>query len=270
MQQADESSATNPPRFDLASENGLLLCQARDLHNFFVDRVQAAPTSETFVLAGCSPDDELAKYCSKSRTELGNVDVRVLDDSGRAIGIYGVASVAVTQCRPNAADPTLLDIATIGLLYNHPHPIEKMLWERWRKGLPATRNEWAIYTKDERKAWLEVVRNFSVCTREGADDEQGSSYELDGRYVTDPVSFYCALGEAINGPGGYFGSNLDGLTDCLRGGFGATAPFHLVWSGAKVGRTHLGQPSSLESYSESYLDALLDVFASAGVMVEFQ
>ena len=28
------------------------------------------------------------------------------------------------------------------------------------------------------------------------------------------------MGEAVNGPGGYFGRNLDAFADCLRGGFG--------------------------------------------------
>ncbi|MGP3917619.1 barstar family protein [Nonomuraea sp. 10N515B] len=35
-------------------------------------------------------------------------------------------------------------------------------------------------------------------------------------HITDEVAFYRAMGEAINGPGGYFGRNLDALDDCLR------------------------------------------------------
>ncbi|MGI5177242.1 barstar family protein [Dactylosporangium sp. CA-152071] len=55
----------------------------------------------------------------------------------------------------------------------------------------------------------------------------------------DIEGFYCALGEAVNGPGGYFGWNLDALDDCLRGGWGARAPFTLVWRHAHVARRHL-------------------------------
>jgi hypothetical protein len=40
---------------------------------------------------------------------------------------------------------------------------------------------------------------------------------LDGRFVTDIEGFYCALGEAINGPGGYFGWYPRGLYECLCG-----------------------------------------------------
>lgn len=48
------------------------------------------------------------------------------------------------------------------------------------------------------------------------------TYVLDGRGVTDRAAFYTALGAALNGPGGYYGSNLDALADCLHGGFGPT------------------------------------------------
>jgi hypothetical protein len=33
-------------------------------------------------------------------------------------------------------------------------------------------------------------------------------YHLDGRYVTDDDGFYRAIGEAVNGPGGWFGGDL--------------------------------------------------------------
>ena len=39
---------------------------------------------------------------------------------------------------------------------------------------------------------------------------------LDGRHVTDLASLFCAVGEAFNGPGGYFGGNFTALDDCLR------------------------------------------------------
>jgi RNAse (barnase) inhibitor barstar len=72
-----------------------------------------------------------------------------------------------------------------------------------------------------------------------ADRSAGATYDLDGRFVTDIEGFYCAVGEAINGPGGYFGWNLDALDDCFSGGFGAWAPFRLVWHDSSVAREHL-------------------------------
>lgn len=45
-------------------------------------------------------------------------------------------------------------------------------------------------------------------------------YVIDGAAVTSLQDLYRAFGEAVNGPGGYFGGTLDGLFDCLLGGFG--------------------------------------------------
>ncbi|MFH8468838.1 barstar family protein [Streptomyces sp. NPDC017991] len=56
----------------------------------------------------------------------------------------------------------------------------------------------------------------------------------------DEPGFFCALGEAVNAPGGYFGRNLDALDDCLRGRWGTRRPFTLIWHDAEVARTGLG------------------------------
>ena len=46
------------------------------------------------------------------------------------------------------------------------------------------------------------------------------TYRIDGSRITSTSDFYAEIGRAVNGDGGYFGSNLDALADCLRGGFG--------------------------------------------------
>ncbi|MFJ6511823.1 barstar family protein [Streptomyces sp. NPDC091406] len=45
-------------------------------------------------------------------------------------------------------------------------------------------------------------------------------YVLDGRRIRTLEDFWLVMGEAVNGPGGYFGRGLDSFADCLRGGFG--------------------------------------------------
>lgn len=49
----------------------------------------------------------------------------------------------------------------------------------------------------------------------------------------------CALGEAINGAGGYFGKDIQSFDDCLFGGFGLTAPCRIVWRNADLSRRTL-------------------------------
>lgn len=56
------------------------------------------------------------------------------------------------------------------------------------------------------------------------DRLRGTAYHPGGRRITDEDGSYCALGEAVNGPGGCFGRNLDvcdALEDCPRGTRGA-------------------------------------------------
>ncbi|MUM17609.1 ribonuclease inhibitor [Mycobacterium sp. CBMA271] len=56
------------------------------------------------------------------------------------------------------------------------------------------------------------------------------TYVVDGSHIHSRADLFAELGRAVNGPGGYFGSNLDALVDCLRGGFGTPddEPFRFV------------------------------------------
>jgi hypothetical protein len=53
------------------------------------------------------------------------------------------------------------------------------------------------------------------------------TYVLDGRQIRTLEDFWPVIGEAINGPGGHFGRNLDAFTDCLSGGFGCRRRLNL-------------------------------------------
>ena len=108
-------------------------------------------------------------------------------------------------------------------LHDPPSPAARPIWQLWSAGRPQAKNLWAAHDRVE---WLRAA--LAHARAEGPDRPPGGTYRLDGTHVTDIVSFYCALGEAVNGPGGYFGWNLDALADCLRGGFGATPPFTVV------------------------------------------
>ncbi|MGW0792363.1 barstar family protein [Streptomyces sp. NPDC002911] len=57
------------------------------------------------------------------------------------------------------------------------------------------------------------------------------TYVIDGSGITGLDSFWDAIGEAVNGPGGYFGRSLDAFADCLGGGFGTPedGPFVIEW-----------------------------------------
>ncbi|MFI9326120.1 barstar family protein [Kitasatospora sp. NPDC052868] len=97
-----------------------------------------------------------------------------------------------------------------------------------------------------------------------------AAYRLEGRGITDRAAFYTALGAALNGPGGYFGGNLDALADCLRGGFGPRPPFTLVWADADTARRHLTGQVFIGERRLDYFDAILDTLRAGGVAVELR
>src|ERR1700737_1985099 len=68
------------------------------------------------------------------------------------------------------------------------------------------------------------------------------TYEIAGDNIRSLEDFYIVIGEAVNGPGGYFGSNLDALSDCLRGGFGTpdTGGFQFRWFRHEESARNLG------------------------------
>ncbi|MBT2366637.1 barstar family protein [Streptomyces sp. ISL-10] len=74
-----------------------------------------------------------------------------------------------------------------------------------------------------------------------------TTYAIDGAEVTDLDSFWTVIGEAVNGPGGYFGRNLDALADCLRGGMGTPddGDFVVEWRDHELSRRALGREETV-------------------------
>jgi RNAse (barnase) inhibitor barstar len=151
--------------------------------------------------------------------------------------------------------------------HDSPQSGARHIWERWRTARPDEINQWAVYGPEGRREWLEVVGRSSFGQAGPLDRPAGRVYYLDGAHVTDESSFYLAVGEAINGPGGYFGWNLDALNDCLRGGFGATTPFTLIWSDSQVARQSLSRTLEPGDDPPTFFDVIQAIFAEHDVGV---
>ncbi|WP_369382547.1 barstar family protein [Streptomyces sp. cg36] len=219
-----------------------------DLSGFFVD---ADDDWRTFRALRCA---------ASGRPAAGEVDelkVRVLDSRGGVLGSYDVSAVHIEEAEEEG-QPVL---EVTGYLLSRPHPLAPAAWDRWREPGELRAGAWASLPAPVRRAWLDCVRlhHFAAPRRTGAD-VSGGVYELDGRHITDWVGLYCALGEALRGPGGYFGGTLDALRDCLNGGFGVRAPFQLNWHSVATARAHLG---------DGYVDDVVETIRSAGATVTF-
>lgn len=86
--------------------------------------------------------------------------------------------------------------------------------------------------------------------------------------MTDEAGLYCALGEAIGGPGAYYGWNRDALADCL--GDGVPLPFTLVWHRSEVARAALAADGTDSHTAKGFFTQILDLLRRYGLDVVLQ
>ncbi|MEC3996359.1 barstar family protein [Actinacidiphila sp. DG2A-62] len=110
------------------------------------------------------------------------------------------------------------------------YPEAERIWPRWASGVPLEKGEWYRLSENYQAAWLHVAQNswFASSHRAGCYGTDNVVH-LDGAHISTRSGFFCALGEAVNGPGGYFGSNLDALADCISSDFGEGRLVRVVW-----------------------------------------
>jgi RNAse (barnase) inhibitor barstar len=221
-------------------------------------------------LEGCLPHGGLRKsvgHVGGRRAMAGNAWFGLLDGGGAAMGSYFVDEVTVIDVKPSARGVGLVDL-TVTLWCENALPGAERVWNLLRSGHLNRTGMWHGLAREDRHAWLSVALWSREYQRRGKPDAPaGQVFTLDGRHIVDRDSFYCAIGEAINGPGGYFGWNLDALDDCLRGGWGATAPFTLHWDSSAEARTRLVERVPANDREVALFDLLLEIFEERGVSV---
>jgi hypothetical protein len=205
----------------------------------------------------------VTEHCDSSR-QLSCRPRRALDPEEAALEIRDdrgelltdrLPWATVSDWRPSSCGADLIDLEIDGGRFTPVPEYARSIWERWLAGPPDAVNAWAGLDTRCRGAWLDLARE-RACRRSHHARPAGHAYELDGRHITDEPALYLALGEAVNGPGGYFGGCLAALDDCLRGTFGYTAPTTLLWRDAATAREHLSH--ALTPEGQPY-----DLFASA-------
>jgi len=82
--------------------------------------------------------------------------------------------------------------------------------------------------------------------------EGGPTYVLHGLRIRTLNDFWREIGEAVNGPGGYFASGLDALDDALSGGMGQPEDGRctFVWEDSAVSRAALGYEETVRALEE--------------------
>ena len=116
-------------------------------------------------------------------------------------------------------------------------------------------HDWLPLPRAAREEWLNEARSIALADPGLVTQAPpGTRFELPGRIITDLTAFLCAVGEAVNGPHGYFGRSLNSFQDCLDGGFGASRPSTLVWKDAETSRAALGH-AAMQEWANEQLEA---------------
>lgn len=118
--------------------------------------------------------------------------------------------------------------------------------------------EWYSLSHHDRYRKLTEVRQQWCQRLRDNEDIPGRTVHLDGAWIDDIPSFYLSLGEAINGPNGYFGACLDALDDCLNGGFGVLYPLTIRLSHFDRVRAALDGRAWCRFHAESFREVVAD------------
>ncbi|MGH4032564.1 barstar family protein [Actinomycetota bacterium Odt1-20B] len=226
------------------------------------DPAAAAPEEPPVRLLGCAPRGALRTALDAGKEALGHAALLRLDESGKTL--EEAAEGELIAWIPSARGRGLVDLS-LDPWSDRPPPVARQVWDTWWPGRPTEPNLWAPLTTEGRHHWMGTA--LVNRARYTPDAGPGATYHLDGRHITDVPGFYCALSEAVNGPGGYYGRNLDAVNDCLRGGFGARSPFTLVWHDAHIARSCLGLTPRVDQRPHTF-EEILTFLAEAHVQVE--
>lgn len=235
--------------------------ECRDIAGLFHERPDSWPPGPPLTLLGCRPG-----LTGSLKAEMAHVRV---DGTVHTMGWDQRVFGGVVATQPSALGDDLVDVTLDARI---PEPLaahERALWDMWREGGPTEPNLWAKLDRSDRHLW---VRAAAIHRSHALDRPAGTVYHLDGRYVTDYDAFFCAIGEAVNGPGGWFGGDLFWLHENAATGDGGASPgFRMIWHNSEVARTHLVSGYDRQSWLPAVtFDDLVRYLTDDGVQLEFR
>lgn len=222
----------------------------------------------SFVLRGLAQSNQLRAALSKNTRRSLNLEeaaLEIRDDRGELL-TDRLLDARVRAWRPASCGADLIDLELDGELFDPVSEYARTIWKRWLAGPPDSFGAWADLDTRHRRVWLDLVQENGF-RRSRPDRPAGHAYELDGCHITDIPGLYLALGEAVNGPGGYFGACLAAVDDCLRGTFGYTAPATLLWRNAATAHEYLSHVLTPDGRPYDLIAEALDALAEGGMHV---
>lgn len=225
------------------------------------------------------------KICDITKKEKFDISgyISVLDNSSEPIGDYRfslVKEISFFDIEKSSLEKRLTLFVSLNRIIIGN---ELMLWDYWRENEIREKNEWTHFNEIDKRAWLNIASQVPRKYNQN-DVVQGGEYYLDCINITSVESFFCALGEALIGAGGYYGFDHVNIIDCLTGGFKVVRPFTIVLKNAKIALNSLtneawkaAEERAAMCYIDdksyefkmkgSFIDEILDVFVQNDVKV---
>ncbi|MFG2023837.1 barstar family protein [Streptomyces sp. NPDC048825] len=231
-------------------ESGDLLVTAEEVEGFFVDPEEESP--EVVFLR--------AREVNKGKRRTDDAVLQIVNRQGECIGEYFIGRAVLGDTGAESPDGKISSVSYRFFGNRCDYPAAAKIWRRWASGVTVKRGEWLQWPVRQHSAWLHVVQTawFTAnrsAARYGVDDV----IHLDGAHIATKSGFFCALGEAVNGPGGYYGSNLDALADCISSNSGEGPLVKIVWRDFRA---------SQGSLDHVFLDSLMGVMREFNIDVE--
>jgi len=233
-----------------------LLGRCADVAGLFTD------PPEPLALLGCAMTDELAAVLADP-DEGEWFTLRALDRTGRPMA-WRRLLLRPAEIQPSKSGADFVDVTLLDAVADPPPPEARQVWNDWYDGAPAVPGTWARHDPAGRMEWLMLA----LANHTGREpDASGGTYHVGHEAVTNIRGLHCALGEALRGPGRYYGWGLDALDDCLGGGFGVRPPFTLVWQGSAKVRQALAADRAGDLDGTAYFDLLVRILERNNVTV---
>ncbi|MEV6326357.1 hypothetical protein [Streptomyces sp. NPDC051909] len=212
------------------------------------DPPELTHTEVTFL--GCSPRGALRDALAAGAEDFETVRYQVLN----RVGSMAAEAEAgrITAWDTSATYRGLLDLTVAFPRTGLIPPQRREVWDLFfGYAGPAEPGTWRRFTGADREEWLNQAARRGTHGVRGI--VPGGTYELDGTDIVDEVSFDCALGEAVHGPG--------------RAVSGSLAHTTLVWHRSDVARARMGVLPFVERHRPASFAELVDRLRSEGVRV---
>lgn len=198
-------------------ESGLIIGECTAISNL-ASQPTMNEVGEAFykiTLIGFEVSKEFKKYSLQTKSYVNNIYLIFVNVKGEPI-----ASIYFVINQPMFSHKSVFisgnkNIELTGTMDQHISSTTITLLKEWTEIPPTEINKWTSLSKPQLEDWLHAVRLYQQYRNYNKHKSNKRCYVLDGSFINDFNSFFCALGEAIYGPAGYFGFNISSLKDCL-------------------------------------------------------